>query len=78
MAEQGDAADAARRSAAAEHPMVQAILKAFPGARIDAVRDEGTDAYGLPPQASDPMPADAPDFAPPDADDAEGPPEDWE
>jgi DNA polymerase-3 subunit gamma/tau len=78
LAEQGDAADAARRSAAAEHPLVQAILKAFPGARLDAVRDGGTDAYGLPPQATEPMPADGPDFAPPDADDAEGPPEDWE
>jgi DNA polymerase III subunit gamma/tau len=77
LAEQGEAADAARRSAAAEHPLVRAILAAFPGARIEAVRDETTDAYGLPPQAAE-APADAPDFAPPDADFADGPQEDWE
>ena len=28
--------------------MVRAILDAFPGARIDLVRDSSTDAYGLP------------------------------
>jgi DNA polymerase-3 subunit gamma/tau len=78
LAEQGEAADTARRSAAAEHPLVRAILAAFPGARIEAVRDGTTDAYGLPPQAAAPPPADGPDFAPPDADYADGPPEDWE
>ncbi len=77
-APQGEAADAARRSAAAEHPLVQAILAAFPGARLDAVRDETADAYGLPPQAAEAPAADGPDFAPPDADYADGPPEDWE
>ncbi|MCC6717439.1 MAG: DNA polymerase III subunit gamma/tau [Acetobacteraceae bacterium] len=47
LAEQGVAADTARRSTAAEHPMVQAILAAFPGARIEAVHDGRADAYGL-------------------------------
>jgi DNA polymerase-3 subunit gamma/tau len=48
LAEQGSAADTARRSAAADHPLVRAIMDAFPGARIDTVHDTGTDAYGLP------------------------------
>jgi DNA polymerase-3 subunit gamma/tau len=50
LAEQGSAADAARRSAAADHPLVRAIMEAFPGARIDQVHDETADAYGLPAQ----------------------------
>jgi DNA polymerase-3 subunit gamma/tau len=53
LAQQGNSADAARRQAAAEHPLVRAILAAFPGAKIDAVRDPGVDAYGLP--AEEPM-----------------------
>jgi DNA polymerase-3 subunit gamma/tau len=53
LAEQGTAADAARRSAAADHPLVRAILDAFPGARIDTVHDTSADAYGLP---ADPTP----------------------
>ena len=48
LAEQGDSADRARRSTAAEHPLVRAIMEAFPGARIEAVRDPGVDSYGLP------------------------------
>jgi DNA polymerase-3 subunit gamma/tau len=48
LAEQGSEADRGRRTAAADHPLVQAILEAFPGARIEAVRDPGVDAYGLP------------------------------
>jgi DNA polymerase-3 subunit gamma/tau len=48
LAEQGNQADAGRRAAAAEHPLVRAILEAFPGARIDAVHETETDAYGLP------------------------------
>ncbi len=70
LAEQGNAADAARRTAAADHPLVQAILAAFPGARIDSVHDAAADAYGLPTGAgldSAAMPPDMPDFAPPDA-----------
>ena len=53
LAEQGTAADAARRSAAADHPLVRAIMEAFPGARIDTVHDAAADAYGLP---SEPTP----------------------
>ncbi len=48
LAEQGNAADQARRRTAADHPLVQAIMATFPGARIEAVRDPGADAYGLP------------------------------
>ena len=50
LADQGSAADAARRSAAADHPLVRAIMDAFPGARIDQVHDATADAYGLPMQ----------------------------
>jgi DNA polymerase-3 subunit gamma/tau len=64
LAAQAEAADQGRRAAAAEHPMVRAILEAFPGAQIEAVRDETVDSYGLPPQEE---PIDAPDFAPADA-----------
>ncbi len=64
LAEQGQAADRQRRGAAAEHPLVRAILDAFPGARIESVHDRGADAYGLP--MAEPPP-DLPDFAPPDA-----------
>jgi DNA polymerase-3 subunit gamma/tau len=47
LAEQGNAAEAHRRAAVTEHPLVRAILDAFPGARIEAVRTEGVDSYGL-------------------------------
>ena len=60
VAEQGTAADTARRTAAADHPLVRAIMDAFPGARIDTVHDATADAYGLPA-------IDMPEFAPPDA-----------
>ncbi|WP_135467385.1 DNA polymerase III subunit gamma/tau [Crenalkalicoccus roseus] len=64
LAEQGRAAEAERRSLAASHPLVQAVLAAFPGASIEAVRDAATDAYGLPLAASPPG-AEAPGLAPP-------------
>ena len=48
VADQGTAADTARRTAAADHPLVRAIMDAFPGARIDTVHDASADAYGLP------------------------------
>jgi DNA polymerase III subunit gamma/tau len=48
VAEQGTAADTARRVAAADHPLVRAIMDAFPGARIDTVHDTTADVYGLP------------------------------
>jgi DNA polymerase-3 subunit gamma/tau len=69
LAEQGAAADAARRASAADHPMVRAILEAFPGARIDSVHDASADAYGLPP--APPGEPDMPQFAPPDAEPAD-------
>jgi DNA polymerase-3 subunit gamma/tau len=69
LAEQGQAADQARRHAAAGHPLVRAILDAFPGARIEAVHDPGVDSYGLPLDMDGPP--DMPDFAPPDAEPAE-------
>ncbi len=47
LAEQGSAAAAARSAAAADHPLVRAILDAFPGARLGPVRDSTADAYGL-------------------------------
>ena len=47
LAAQAQAADLARRGAAAEHPLVRAILDAFPGASIDSVTDSRVDAYGL-------------------------------
>ncbi len=65
LAEQGNAADAGRRAAAADHPLVRAILEAFPGARIEAVHDANADYYGLP------AAPDMPDFAPPDAEPAD-------
>jgi DNA polymerase-3 subunit gamma/tau len=65
IADQGNAADTARKSAAADHPLVRAIMAAFPGARIDTVHDKTADAYGLP--ATVPDPPDMPAFAPPDA-----------
>jgi DNA polymerase-3 subunit gamma/tau len=81
LAEQSEAADAARRSSAASHPLVRAILEAFPGARIEAVHDASVDAYGLPPapaEAEVEAEPDLPEFAPVDAEFADGPPEDWE
>ena len=65
IAEQGNAADTARKTAAADHPLVRAIMLAFPGARIDTVHDKSADAYGLPVTVAD-VP-DMPEFAPPDA-----------
>ena len=62
IAEQGGAAAPARKTAAADPPLVRAILAAFPGARIDTVHDKTVDAYGLP--AALPI---MPDFSPSDA-----------
>ncbi|WP_419898324.1 DNA polymerase III subunit gamma/tau [Roseomonas sp. USHLN139] len=60
-----------RLEIARAHPMVQAILLAFPGAQVEALRDDSLDAYGLPPapEALDgpEAPEDGPDFAPLDA-----------
>jgi DNA polymerase-3 subunit gamma/tau len=72
IAEQGNAADTARKTAAADHPLVRAIMAAFPGARIDTVHDKTADAYGLPaaaapsPNAPAFVPNDTPAFVPND------------
>lgn len=63
LAEQEDAVREAGRRDAERHPLVQEILRLFPGATIGAVHDHTLDAYGLPP-----MPlggeAEIPGFAP--------------
>jgi DNA polymerase-3 subunit gamma/tau len=68
LADQGDAADGARRAEAQAHPLVRAILDAFPGARIEAVNDSTTDSYGLPatPQLGGGDEPDGFDLPPPD------------
>lgn len=60
LGEQEQEAAVTRRTAAVEHPLVRAILDAFPGAKVGTVRDESLDAYGLPA-----LPLGEPDFAPP-------------
>ncbi len=57
LADQGRAADASRRDLARSHPLVQAVLAAFPGATIEEVRDAAADAYGLVPDAAAPAAA---------------------
>ncbi len=67
---QRQAADRGREVEAAEHPLVLAIMAAFPGARLEGVRDPMADEYRLPPPvaaAGPELPDDMPDFAPPDA-----------
>jgi DNA polymerase-3 subunit gamma/tau len=71
LGEQEQAAEAERRHAASAHPLVRAILEAFPGAMIQAVRDSSLDAYGLPRDAVPLGEPDMPDFAPPDAEPAD-------
>ncbi|KMO09735.1 hypothetical protein QR79_31945 [Methylobacterium indicum] len=51
------AAVASRHQGAASHPLVQAVLKSFPGAQIVDVRDKAAD------------PAEPDDVPPPDSDD---------
>lgn len=80
LAEQGRSAEHDRRAAAQSHPLVQAILAAFPGATIEAVRDATADDYGLPltPAAATAEPDDGDDgrdFAPPEAESAWDPDE---
>ncbi len=69
LAEQADALDADRSRSAEAHPLVQAILAAFPGAKLGPVNDAALDEYGLPPEPSPELLPDAPDldFAPLDA-----------
>nr|WP_314074946.1 DNA polymerase III subunit gamma/tau [uncultured Roseococcus sp.] len=66
LADQSRTAETDRRAAAASHPFVLAILQEFPGATLDAVRDENVDEYGLLPIQAQDEP-DLPDFAPPEA-----------
>ena len=51
LSEQSDAIELRGRSDAAAHPLVQAILSTFPGARIGGLRDTRLDQYGLHPEA---------------------------
>lgn len=68
LAEQGRAAEQDRLALARAHPLVQAVLAAFPGATIEAVRDASLDSYGLPaPAPEEAAEMDARGFAPPDA-----------
>ncbi len=77
LGEQGATAEADRRAAAADHPLVRAIMDAFPGAKLGAVRDSAVDAYGLAAPIPLGEPAiqlgepEGPDFAPPDAEPAD-------
>jgi DNA polymerase-3 subunit gamma/tau len=80
LAAQGKEAEADRLASARAHPLVQAILAAFPGATIETVHDGAADAYGLSRSAAL-ADDDARDFAPPDAEPAYGddeiPPDDF-
>ncbi|MXP62932.1 DNA polymerase III subunit gamma/tau [Roseomonas sp. M0104] len=69
IAEQRSHVAGERLEMAKAHPLVQSILLAFPGAQVEALRDDSLDEYGLPPlpEAED----DGPDFAPPDAEPAD-------
>ncbi|EHH68815.1 DNA polymerase III subunit gamma/tau [Gluconobacter morbifer] len=69
--EQGAEVVALNRASVEAHPLVQAILEAFPGARIGEVQDHSLDEYGLPPEITTPLVENAPpdlEFAPLDAD----------
>ena len=65
--QQGRHAAADRLTEARAHPLVQAVLAAFPGAQLRPVRDASADAYGLSGPAALAEPADLPEFAPPEA-----------
>ncbi|UPY37562.1 DNA polymerase III subunit gamma/tau [Sediminicoccus sp. KRV36] len=65
LAEQSRAAETDRRAVAQTHPIVQAILLAFPGAQLDAVRDDSVDAYGLKPIIA-PGSDEEPEYVPPE------------
>jgi DNA polymerase III subunit gamma/tau len=61
LSEQSDEVEARNRSNAAAHPLVQAILSAFPGARVGRLRDTRLDEYGLLPE---PEPEYGPEYGP--------------
>ena len=52
LAEQSDTTEASGRTRAEAHPLVQAILRAFPGAQVGRLHDRRLDEYGLLPQAA--------------------------
>lgn len=54
LAEQEADSELRRRRDAAEHPLVKAVLTAFPGAAIEAVRDLGGEEPPEPPPPDDP------------------------
>ncbi|MBS1093065.1 DNA polymerase III subunit gamma/tau [Gluconobacter wancherniae] len=69
--EQGAEVVAINQASAEVHPLVVAILNAFPGARIGEVQDHSLDDYGLPPEITTQLGEDSPpdlEFAPYDAD----------
>ncbi len=79
LSEQGRAAAADRLAEARNHPLVQAVLAAFPGAQLQEVRDEAADDYGLSrPALLASEPATLPEFAPPEAEPAFYPTDDDE
>ena len=65
--EQGQVAHGLRQATVAAHPLVQAILAAFPGAVVEAAHDPAADRYGLAPEPEPAPGPDGPAFAPPDA-----------
>ncbi len=78
LAAQAEAAAAARRDDAAAHPLVRAILDAFPGARIEEIEADAPAHAAIPAEAAFP---DMPEFAPLDAepaDDVDGRARDWQ
>jgi DNA polymerase-3 subunit gamma/tau len=66
LATQAREAATERLEVARSHPLVLAVMEAFPGAAIRDVRDASLDAYGLPPPEA-PSDEDDPGFAPLDA-----------
>ncbi|MBF0392827.1 MAG: DNA polymerase III subunit gamma/tau, partial [Alphaproteobacteria bacterium] len=56
LREQAQATEARRRHDAGEHPLVQAVLAAFPGAVIEAVRDTNAEAPAADEPAGDETP----------------------
>ncbi|WP_445376381.1 DNA polymerase III subunit gamma/tau [Niveispirillum fermenti] len=56
IAEQERQAEQRQRAEAAEHPLVKAVLAAFPGARIDRIIDQSQVALPPPPQAEPEIP----------------------
>ena len=71
LAEQDDTAGRAQLAQAAEHPLVRAILDAFPGAKLGPAEDLPPPAAAgepdVPRDVPGDVPEDMPEFAPPDA-----------